>query len=128
MFPVARRERAAAELTERRLIGIDPYSRAARASPAPGRYRRLRWASRLPSRSFAAAKNSTPGTVGHPGGVSEGDLLAAGLGQPLGDLEHWAGGTSPSYGQPKETEMTPSQRSPSALAPATVLRSPRAIR
>ncbi len=29
-------------------------------------------------------------------------------------------GTSPSYGQPKETEMTPSQRSPSSRARATV--------
>ena len=35
-----------------------------------------------------------------------------------------AGGTSPSYGQPKETEITPSQRSPSPRARATVRSQP----
>ena len=55
--------------------------------------------------------------VRHPGRVAEGDLLAAGARRAARRSRARARrGTSPSYGQPKLVEITPSQRSPSARA------------
>ncbi len=68
-----------------------PPPRARRARwPAPGRGCCGSGRSARPRarRSRAAAKNSRDlARVGHPGGVAEADLLAAGGGEPLGDLE-----------------------------------------
>ena len=124
----ARRHRAAAELAEARLEAV---ARPPRAPPAR---------SPVPARACCGSARSAPPRppatrapreelahlerVGHPGRVAEADLLRAGVAQALPRSRARArGGTWPSYGQPNDVEITPSQRSPSARArPSTASR------
>ena len=87
----SRRHRAAAELAERRLEGLDP-----------GAERGVHVGEALAAGVVEVGGQLDPGEalarggeelahlarVGHPGRVAEGDLLAAGAGEALGDLEH----------------------------------------
>ena len=79
-----------------------------------------------PSAARAAGKKLAHlGRVGHPRRVAEPDLLRARVAISARAISNTrSGGTCPSYGQPKATEITPSQRRPSARARPSTRSSP----
>ena len=120
MFPVAPGVSGLPpELAERRLERVDPLLERGQHVGQPLAARVVEVGRQLDAvepLAAPAAKNSRDlARVRHPGRVAEGDLLAAGLREPLGDLEHARrAAPRPRRDSRRPTEITPSQRSPSA--------------